>query len=145
MNASTPSSPDSREQRRRRLARQARVLGLRYVAAKDLSVRRRRRGSGFSYQNDGGRQLRDPEAVSRIRSLAIPPAWTQVHIAADPDDHIQAVGRDQAGRLQYIYNERWKTLVGWLLVFGEAEGAVYAATSVRRPGAANWPWRWARR
>lgn len=131
MTSSTPSPPDRREQRRRRHARQARTLGLRYVAAKDLSVRRRRRGSGFSYQNDGGRQLREPEAVSRIRSLAIPPAWTHVHIAAHPDDHIQAVGRDQAGRLQYIYHERWKTLREWrkirrLLVFGEALSRVRA-------------------
>lgn len=114
---------DIRRQRRR--ARQAASLGLRYVSSRELPLRRRRRGQGFSFHARDGSSIRDPEAVSRIRSLVIPPAWQQVRIAEDPRAHIQAVGVDQAGRRQYIYHPRWNTLREWrkirrLLTFAEA-------------------------
>jgi DNA topoisomerase-1 len=54
--------------------------------------------------------VRDPATLSRIRSLAIPPAWTQVWIAPDPDGHIQATGRDARGRKQYRYHPRWRQI-----------------------------------
>src|SRR5262249_2351176 len=44
----------------------------------------------------------------RITPLVTPPAWREVRIAADPHAHLQAVGRDEAGRLQYIYHEAWE-------------------------------------
>jgi DNA topoisomerase IB len=47
--------------------------------------------------------------VARIRALAIPPAWTDVWICADPDGHIQATGLDAKGRRQYRYHEEWQT------------------------------------
>jgi DNA topoisomerase-1 len=50
---------------------------------------------------------RDAERIAR---LAIPPAWRNVRISADPRSHIQAVGRDAAGRLQYIYHEEWDSV-----------------------------------
>jgi DNA topoisomerase-1 len=37
----------------------------------------------------------------------IPPAWTDVWIAADPRAHLQATGRDARGRKQYRYHPRW--------------------------------------
>jgi DNA topoisomerase-1 len=40
----------------------------------------------------------------------IPPAWHDVRISADPRSHIQAVGRDDAGRRQYIYHEEWEAV-----------------------------------
>jgi DNA topoisomerase-1 len=40
----------------------------------------------------------------------IPPAWRDVRISADPRSHIQAIGRDEAGRRQYIYHEEWETV-----------------------------------
>src|SRR5215510_10874829 len=46
----------------------------------------------------------------RIEKLVIPPAWRNVRISADPRSHIQAVGRDDAGRLQYIYHSEWETV-----------------------------------
>ena len=49
----------------------------------------------------------DPEAIARIRSLAIPPAYEDVRISPDPRAHLQAVGRDQAGRLQHRYHPEW--------------------------------------
>jgi DNA topoisomerase-1 len=48
--------------------------------------------------------------AQRIRGLVIPPAWRDVRISADPRSHIQAVGRDEAGRRQYIYHEEWEAV-----------------------------------
>jgi len=70
-------------------------------------IRRRRAGSGFTYVSPGGTKLREGEALVRIRSLAIPPAWTDVWISPDADGHIQATGRDGRGRKQYRYHARW--------------------------------------
>jgi len=46
--------------------------------------------------------------LQRIRSLVIPPAWTDVWICPDPRGHLQAVGRDARGRKQYRYHPRWR-------------------------------------
>ncbi|HET8690147.1 MAG TPA: hypothetical protein VFL81_01810, partial [Candidatus Saccharimonadales bacterium] len=70
-------------------------------------ITRQRRGKGFSYQLDG-RTLTDEEQVNRIKSLAIPPAWTDVKIAVSDRAKVQASGRDQAGRLQTIYNPAYR-------------------------------------
>ena len=45
--------------------------------------------------------------MARIRSLVIPPAWSDVWIARDRRGHIQAIGIDEAGRRQYIYHPAW--------------------------------------
>ncbi|HEX4409977.1 MAG TPA: DNA topoisomerase IB [Xanthobacteraceae bacterium] len=47
-------------------------------------------------------------AIKRIRSLAIPPAWSDVWICPYPDGHIQATGRDARGRKQYRYHPRFR-------------------------------------
>lgn len=70
----------------------------------------RREGSpdtGFRYIAANGRELTAERSLDRIRSLAIPPAWRDVRISADPDAKVQAVGRDEAGRRQYIYSESY--------------------------------------
>ena len=56
-----------------------------------------RRGRGFGYLDERGRPLRDEEPLARIRSLVIPPAWTEVWIAPHADDHIQVIGVDADG------------------------------------------------
>jgi DNA topoisomerase I len=71
-------------------------------------IRRIRRGRGFSYQHADGSPVSEDER-ERISALAIPPAWTQVWICAHANGHIQATGRDQAGRLQYRYHDEWQT------------------------------------
>lgn len=71
-------------------------------------IHRRRRGRGFSYQDSQGRGIDDEETLERIRELAIPPAWRDVWICADPFGHIQATGFDAAGRKQYRYHDRWE-------------------------------------
>jgi DNA topoisomerase I len=67
-----------------------------------------RAGRGFSYRDDRGRVVRDKDTLARIRSLAIPPAWTDVWITVHDNGHIQAVGVDAAGRRQYIYHPLWR-------------------------------------
>lgn len=80
---------------------------LRYVNDDEAGIARRRHGKGFSYLRPNGRKVARAADLTRIRALAIPPAWTDVWICDDPDGHIQATGRDQKGRKQYRYHGRW--------------------------------------
>ena len=121
-----------------------RRYGLTYVETNELDIRRRRCGRGFAYLDSAGRVIRDKGAKKRIKSLAIPPAWTEVCIASDDRAHIQAVGRDAEGRLQYRYHPGWNRLrsdlkVRRLLKFGESLGQVrHAVTAaLRKPGFAR--------
>jgi DNA topoisomerase-1 len=84
--------------------------GLRRVAAEELTISRLRRGKAFSYRDAAGRAIRDAGTLARIASLAIPPAYEDVRIAADPRAHLQAIGRDEAGRLQHRYHPAWERL-----------------------------------
>lgn len=100
------------------------AAGLRYVSDQDPGISRRRSGTGFSYRRPGGGTV-DEAALDRIRKLAIPPAWTDVWISPDPRGHIQATGRDQRGRKQYRYHERWRQVrdenkYDRLIAFGRA-------------------------
>lgn len=70
-------------------------------------IRRRRAGSGFFYIDEQARRVTDRDRIRRIKSLAIPPAWTEVWVCPDVDGHIQATGRDQRGRKQYRYHTSW--------------------------------------
>ena len=88
----------------------ARAAGLRYVTDLSPGIRRTRAGKAFSYVGGDGRTIRDREAIRRIKSLAIPPAWTDVWICADPRGHLQATGRDVRGRKQYRYHPRWREI-----------------------------------
>ncbi|MEX0990091.1 MAG: DNA topoisomerase IB [Actinomycetota bacterium] len=72
-------------------------------------ITRRRRGRGFEYLGPDGATIRDDRTLHRIRSLAVPPAWADVWICADPRGHLQATGVDNAGRRQYRYHDDWRT------------------------------------
>ncbi|HSK19595.1 MAG TPA: hypothetical protein VK912_10650 [Longimicrobiales bacterium] len=78
------------------------------MSTKDQSDRWwRREGTpkkGFRYVGLNGQPLTSEDTLERIRAMAIPPAWTDVHISPDPDRKIQVWGRDQAGRKQYRYS-----------------------------------------
>jgi DNA topoisomerase-1 len=119
----------------------ARSAGLRYVSDQTPGIRRRRAGRGFVYTSPDGHRFTDPEELSRIRSLAIPPAWTDVWICASPRGHIQATGRDARGRKQYRYHQRWRevrdeTKYGRMTEFGKALATIRAAVEadLARPG-----------
>jgi DNA topoisomerase-1 len=103
----------------------AQAAGLRYVSDTQPGIRRKRAGKGFAYVGTDGKPIRDEKELARIRSLAIPPAYTDVWICPSPNGHIQATGRDARGRKQYRYHPRWRevrdeTKFGRMLAFSEA-------------------------
>jgi DNA topoisomerase-1 len=69
---------------------------------------RERRGKNFVYRHRNGTVVRDAAVLKRIKSLVIPPAWTEVWVCAEPNGHIQATGRDARGRKQYRYHARFR-------------------------------------
>src|ERR687893_927721 len=81
---------------------------LKKVDCSGPGIRRRRRGKGFEYLDDGGRRVTGPSVIQRIQELAIPPAWEDVWICPYPMGHIQATGTDAAGRKQYRYHDKWR-------------------------------------
>ncbi|HEY1236798.1 MAG TPA: DNA topoisomerase IB [Solirubrobacterales bacterium] len=72
-------------------------------------ISRRRRGRGFEYLDEStGERIEDDDVVQRIQALAVPPAWEDVWICADPLGHIQATGVDARRRKQYRYHDLWR-------------------------------------
>lgn len=90
----------------------ARKVGLVHVSDGEPGIRRVRAGKGFAYRTATGRRVRDAASLARIRSLAIPPAYTQVWICTNTRGHLQATGRDARNRKQYRYHARWHTVRG---------------------------------
>jgi DNA topoisomerase-1 len=82
------------------------AAGLRYVSDEEPGIRRIKAGKGFRYLGPSGTAA-SARHKARITALVIPPAWSDVWICPSPKGHIQAVGRDDAGRKQYLYHERW--------------------------------------
>jgi len=120
----------------------AKAVGLRYVNdARVPGIRRIGRHNRVSYVDPGGRTIVDRAERQRIRSLAIPPAWTNVWICPDADGHLQATGRDARGRKQYRYHPRWREVrdevkYGRLIAFAAALPRIRRRTDadLRRPG-----------
>ncbi|MEO5807774.1 DNA topoisomerase IB [Devosia sp.] len=84
------------------------VRALVKTAREDLTIGRRRSGTGWSYRAADGAVISDSANKARIQALGIPPAWRDVRIAPHPRAHIQALGTDEAGRIQYIYHPDWE-------------------------------------
>lgn len=68
---------------------------------------RRRHGRGFRYFREDGSPITDKLIKDRLRSLAIPPAWTDVWICPLENGHLLSTGRDEAARKQYRYHPDW--------------------------------------
>src|SRR5437667_11480040 len=104
----------------------AKATGLHYASDDAPGIQRHKRGrAGFSYRDPNGRVIRNAEVLTRIKSLAIPPAWTDVWICPDPNGHLQATGRDARGRKQHRYHPRWRevrdeTKYGRMTAFAKA-------------------------
>ena len=103
----------------------AESAGLRYVSDGRPGIRRKRAGTGFTYIRPDGGRLAEANTLKRIKSIAIPPAWTDVWICPSPEGHIQATGRDARGRKQYRYHPRFRevresTKYGHVVAFADA-------------------------
>ena len=91
-------------------AEAAEEAGLQYVSDDRPGYTRRANNGDFEYLDTQGQKIRDEQRVLRIKSVAIPPAWTDVWICPSPKGHIQATGRDARRRKQYRYHERWREM-----------------------------------
>lgn len=103
----------------------AKAAQLRYVRDERPGIRRRAAGTGFVYLDRDDQVVEDEATLARIKSLVIPPAWTDVWICSIPHGHLQASGRDAKGRKQYRYHARWRkardeTKYGRMALFGAA-------------------------
>lgn len=103
----------------------AEEAGLRYVSDESPGYTRRRRGKKFVYFDTDGKAISDEARILRLNRLAIPPAYTDVWICPSPSGHLQATGRDDRGRKQYRYHERWReerdeNKYEKMVVFGQA-------------------------
>ena len=119
----------------------ARSAGLRYVTDDKQGFSRQRAGKGFRYLDTEGKELRDQDHLARIKSLAIPPAWTDVWICPTANGHLQATGRDARGRKQHRYHPRWRetrdeTKFTRLIAFAKALPAIRSRMSadIKLPG-----------
>lgn len=86
----------------------AESAGLRYVTDDRPGIRRRKSGKGWSFSKADGTRISDPGIINRIKSLVIPPAWTEVWICPFANGHIQATGRDAKNRKQYRYHPAFR-------------------------------------
>jgi DNA topoisomerase-1 len=84
------------------------AVRLRHSDPHGRGYRRVRRGRGFRYLDPAGKPVLDAETLERVKSLVIPPAWSEVWICPWPNGHIQVIGTDEAGRRQYIYHPRFR-------------------------------------
>lgn len=103
----------------------AKAVGLRYVSDQEPGIRRLKAGEGFKYETTSGKAVRDKRVLQRIRSLAIPPAWTDVWICPHDNGHLQATGRDAKKRKQHRYHPLWREMrdtnkYDRMIEFGEA-------------------------
>ncbi len=85
------------------------LANLIYVSESNLSIQRKKVGKGFTY-HENGEKVNDAETLKRIKALVIPPGWRNVHISKFDKGHLQAVGRDEKERKQYIYHQSWSKI-----------------------------------
>src|ERR1700743_1477046 len=83
-------------------------LGLKLGDQNQLTIRRVKRGKSYSFIRANGSHIRDLRTIRRLHKMAVPPAYAEVRYSPDPNSHLQAVGRDAAGRLQYRYHADWE-------------------------------------
>jgi DNA topoisomerase-1 len=109
----------------------ARAAKLRYVSDAKPGITRRPAAEGWDYFAPSGERITDEDELTRIRKLAVPPAYRDVWICPHANGHIQAVGRDARGRKQYRYHARWREVrdeakFTHMLAFGRALPAIRA-------------------
>ncbi|OPA86238.1 DNA topoisomerase [Pseudomonas fluorescens] len=81
---------------------------LHYVDDTTPGISRKLLRGKFQYFDPKGTRITDADEIQRLNALAVPPAYTNVWICADPRGHLQATGFDARGRKQYRYHARWR-------------------------------------
>lgn len=116
-------------------------VGLAYVDDGRPGLTRKRSGTGFRYLDQKGAPVRDAATLARIKSLAIPPAYTDVWICPRRNGHIQATGRDAKGRKQYRYHPDFRQAreankFSRIMAFADALPGIRARVDadMKRPG-----------
>ena len=104
---------------------------LRFSSDAEAGIRRVGRKRFRYIEQATGAPVRSAETLTRIESLVIPPAWTDVWICAHANGHVQATGRDARGRKQYRYHAAYRARrdaekFADLVPFGEALGPLRA-------------------
>src|SRR6266550_1498291 len=120
----------------------AKIAGLRYVNDNHTpGIRRIGSTTRVRYVHPNGATVSNPAELQRIKSLVIPPAWTDVWICPDSRGHLQATGRDARGRKQYRYHPHWREIrdavkYDRMLAFAEALPKIREQTDrdLERPG-----------
>jgi len=119
----------------------AKQAQLRYGDDSAPGITRHKARNGFDYRLPDSAVVRDIDTLKRIRSLAIPPAWTNVWICLHSNGHLQATGRDARGRKQYRYHPRWREVrdeakYNKLLIFTQVLPQLRARVEedLKRPG-----------
>jgi DNA topoisomerase I len=107
----------------------ARAARLRYVCDRQPGIKRAGVATRFVYRNPKGKVIRGAAELTRIKALAVPPAWTDVWICPLENGHLQATGRDSRRRKQYRYHARWRrtrdeTKYEHMIEFGRAVPAI---------------------
>jgi len=117
--------------------------GLRYVSDMRRGIARRKVRKGFTYTATDGSRLTGIDALIRFKSLAIPPAWTDVWICPFAEGYIQATGRDAKDRKQYRYHPRFREVresakYEHAIAFAEALPAIRAKVREHTDAAMRW-------
>jgi DNA topoisomerase-1 len=81
--------------------------GLVYVTDSMPGIYRKGQPGNFHYEDKDGHKITDETVMDRIKALVLPPAWTDVWIAAKKNAYLQATGLDAAKRKQYRYHPKW--------------------------------------
>lgn len=133
----TTETTQTAEQEARAHAKLARLA---YVDRSSPGITRHCAGSGFFYRDQQGERITEAETLKRLKGLAIPPAYRDVWICPNPKGHLQAVGKDRRGRLQYRYHPRWRDVrdedkFARMLIFGDKLPKIRAQVDedLRRP------------
>ncbi|MFQ6551615.1 DNA topoisomerase IB [Aestuariibius insulae] len=78
-----------------------------YYPDSEPGIRRKGRGRGFQYIAPDGTGIDDTKERERIEAIGVPPAYGDVWISPLQNGHLQATGRDERTRKQYLYHQSW--------------------------------------
>jgi len=104
---------------------EVKAAGLCYVTDKQPGIRREPDGDGFRYIASDGSVIEDEKTLERIKSLGIPPAYTNVWVCKSENGYLQTTGHDAKGRKQYRCHPHWRetrdeTKYEHMMAFGKA-------------------------